>query len=725
MLDRVPLLLALSLLLCVVACDQANENNKLVWNNPYPIEQSQQSILYSAFSEQPKHLDPARSYSADEYTFIAQIYEPPLQYHYLLRPYRLTTLTATNLPEIRYYNSRNLEVPMTSTDIAYSEYVIHIQPNIYYQPHPAFARDAQGNFLYHALDAATIKNIYTLDDFAQHGTRELTAEDYVYQIKRLADPALQSPIAGLMSEYIVGFDEYAKHALQINDTVERHQLAMAGVEILDKYRYRIRIKGVYAQFKYWLAMSFFAPMPWEAEKLYAQAGMNERNINLDWYPVGTGAFMLAENNPNKRMRLVKNPHFHAEIYPAAGEAQDLALGLLADAGKPMPFIEQAIFTLEKENIPYWSKFLQGYFDSSGIKSDSFDQAISFQNGEAGLSDEMRAQDIQLSTSVESSIIYFGFNMLDPVVGGYSERARLLRQAISIAIDVEEYISIFRNGRGVAAQSPLPPGVFGYQEGIAGINPYVYDAPSDNASFEKTELVPQRKSIEYAKTLMKKAGYAQGVDPKTGQALLLYFDTLQSGPDAKAFLGWLRKQYAKIGIDLVIRNTDYNRFQDKMHKGSAQFFMWGWNADYPDPENFFFLLYGPHSKVLHKGENAANYQNPQFDRLFEQMKSMPDNTARAVVISQMNSLVQRDAPWVFGLYPKSFVLYHDWLSNVKPNLMANNTLKYKRIDAARRLEKRTQWNGARIWPLSLLLAALILFILPVVWLYKRQQRSAIL
>jgi ABC-type oligopeptide transport system, periplasmic component len=93
--------------------------------------------------------------------------------------------------------------------------------------------------------------------------------------------------------------------------------------------------------------------------------------------------------------------------------------------------------------------------------------------------------------------------------------------------------------------------------------------------------------------------------------------MDSGPDSKARLNWLRKQFNKLNIQLVIRGTDYNRFQEKMRNGNAQMFMWGWNADYPDPENFLFLLYGKNAKAVHGGENAANYQNELFDALFEQ------------------------------------------------------------------------------------------------------------
>jgi oligopeptide transport system substrate-binding protein len=134
------------------------------------------------------------------------------------------------------------------------------------------------------------------------------------------------------------------------------------------------------------------------------------------------------------------------------------------------------YSLEKETIPYWSKFLQGYYDSSGISSDSFDQAVQFTSGgDPQLTDSMREQDIHLITAVAASLWYVGFNMLDPVVGGLGEDRQKLRQALSIAFDYDEFISIFLNGRGIPAQGPIPPGLFGHVEGVAGLNPYVYEA----------------------------------------------------------------------------------------------------------------------------------------------------------------------------------------------------------------------------------------------------------
>ena len=697
------------ILLSQTACDISQ------LNNPYPKADSGQTVLYSSFAERPKHLDPAVAYSSDEYGFIGQIYEPPLQYHYLKRPYQLQPLTAASLPSVQYVDQHGQRLPETADEksIAYSDYIIDIKPGIYYQPHPAFSQDQYGKPLHHNLSTEQLQTIQTLADLPNRQTRELTAEDYVYQIKRLAYPKIQSPIAELMAGYIEGFAEFSQKTTGIAIQELKNQ-PLTGVTALNAHQYRIRIKGKYPQFQYWLAMPFFAPMPWEADAFYAQAELKNKNITLDWFPVGTGPYWLEENNPNRRMVLSKNPNYHPDFYPTEGDPGDREAGWLVDAGKQLPFVDKVIYTLEKETIPYWAKFLQGYYDASGIASDSFDQAVQFSgSGDPQLTPMMQEKQIQLQTSVSTSIFYMGFNMLDSVIGGDTESARKLRQAISIAVDYEEFIAIFANGRGIAAQGALPPEIFGHQEGQAGINPVVYDWENGK---------PKRKSIAVAKQLLTEAGYANGIDPKTGQALLLYFDTTAVGTDDRALMNWYRKQFEKLGIQLVIRGTDYNRFQEKMRSGAAQIFVWGWNADYPDPENFFFLLYGPNSKVKQGGENAGNYANPEFDRLFELMRNMQNGPERQQIIDRMQTILRQDAPWLFGYYPKDFSLLHAWYKNLKPARMISNRLKYSRIDTQLRERKREEWNRAEFWPLLIGFVVLGLAIYPAVKAYRRRQQQ---
>jgi oligopeptide transport system substrate-binding protein len=693
------------------------------WNSPYPAALTESTVLYSSFTERPKHLDPVRAYVSNEYEIIAQIYEPPLQYHYLARPYELVPLAAKEMPTAIYLDEAQHPLPADAPreEIAFTRYEIEIKRGVMYQPHPAFARDQSGRFRYHALTAEQLEPLYRLSDLEQTGTRELVADDFVYQLKRMAHPKLHSPIAGLMSQHIFGLKRYAKTlAREIaqqpdGEWFDLRAYPHPGVEAVDRYRYRITIVGKYPQLIYWLAMPFFSPMPWEAERFYAQPELADKNITLDWYPVGTGPFMLTENNPNRRMVLSRNPNFRGEPYPSKGEQQDKANGLLDDAGKSMPLIDSAIFSLEKETIPYWNKFLQGYYDTSPISSDAFDQAIQFTSaGNVEVTESLRDKGVELVTAVTTSIWYWGFNMNNETIGGASERARKLRLALSIAIDQEEFISIFVNGRGIPAQGPIPPGIFGHRAGRAGINPYVYRWENGR---------PKRRPLADAKTLLAEAGYPDGRNAETGKPLVLYFDTTATGPDDKARLNWILKQFAKLNIQLIIRATDFNRFQDKVRKGNWQILFWGWNADYPDPENLLFLLYGPNAKVGHDGENAVNYRNPRYDELFVRMKDMDNGPERQRVIDEMVEIARRDAPWIWGFHPQAYSLHHSWYRNVKPNLMANNTLKYKRILPQLRAEKRQRWNRPVLWPLAALGIVVAVSLIPALAAFRRRERMA--
>ena len=698
-----------------------------VWNAPQTKEKRSSNILFSSFNLPYKHFDPVVSYSKRESVIISNIYEPVVGYNYLKRPYLLEPLTLKEMPKIIYLDKNKNEVNEASAEVVYSFYTFSLQKGILYQNHPCFVKDKQGGIYYSELTTQDLESIDNPYDFEKHSTRELKAEDYLYAIKRMAVRQNHSPILDTIKEYIVGLDKFSKKITKIakerkGEILDLRPYNIEGVKIVDEYTFTITLKGKYPQFLYWMSMNFFAPIPWEADLFYQQKALVAKNITLNTFPVGTGAYYLAEYNPNRELRLVANPNYRDVFYPTLTEEEakksHVPKELLQDAGKKVPFIKEIHYALEKESIPVWNKFLQGYYDASGISSSAFDQAIQVNSGgEMGLSDSMRAKGIQLKSSIEPSIFYLAFNMLDPIVGGYSESAKKLRQAISIAQNEEEYISIFTNERGIPAQSPIPPSIFGHLEGKEGCNPYVYNWVDGKC---------RRKSIQEAKRLLAQAGYPNGISKETGKALVLYYDTTATGPDDKALMDWRRKQFAKLGIQLVIRGTDYNRFQDKVNKGKAQLFSWGWNADYPDPENFLFLLYGKNGAVVTKGAgvNSANYNNPEFNRLFEQMKSMENSPERLEIIKKMVKIAQEDAPWVWGMHQKSMALIHEWYGNVTPHAMSDDTLKYRKIDAKLRVKRQEEWNQPVLLPLVLFFLIPLLMAYPLYRAYQNRQREVI-
>ena len=702
-------------------------------NSPYRSEDKGKSIYYTTFDEAPKYLDPARSYYAAEYEFLAQIYEPLIQYHYLKRPYELIPLTAESVPSPVYYDSKGAKLPssVSPEKVKRVEYDIAIKKGIMYQPHPAFAKDSKGDYLYRNLKEDDLKNIVQIIDFPLTGTRELLVDDYIYQIKRLADPRLQCPIFPIIAKYVDGMAEFSEAIKKELESIraERKKTAGAaynqesdeklnpikidydkfplpGVVKKDDYNFTIILKNKYPQFAYWLAMSFFAPMPKEATDFYAQGVLADKNININRFPVGTGPYRIDNYKDNMEITMVKNENFHGETYPSEGEIGDKEKGLLKDAGKALPLIEKLVFKMEKENIPRWNKFLQGYYDASGISSDSFDQAITTTSeGMSDVSPLMKEKGISLNKSVSATTYYLGFNMIDNVVGGYDEKKQKLRQAISIAFDFEEFIEVFSNGRGLAAQGVLPPGIYGFKKDKEGINPYVYD-------WDEKSGKAKRKSIEEAKKLLSEAGYPDGRD-KDGKPLIINFDNAWTGADSVQTINWLKKRTKLIGIQLESRTTDPNRFFEKLSKGDMQVYFLGWNADYPDPENFFFLLYGPNSRVKTHGENTSNYDNKEFNKLFKEMENMDNSPERMAIIDKMNDILRKDSPWIWAYHPLSFSLAHNWVGNRKSNAMANNTIKYISINPEVRDELRYKWNRPVVWPFILTIVIFALALRPAI------------
>jgi ABC-type transport system substrate-binding protein len=721
---------ALAIPLLVSGCTEVS-------NNPHPSGSELTNTLYVPFYKRsPKYLDPTSSYSNDETPYTYQVYEPPYSYHYLKRPYELVGRSAQEVVSPRYLDKAGQALPddAPGEQIAETVFDIKIKPGIKFAPHPSLAKNANGDYIYHHLTREDLVGKYQITDFKETGTRELAADDFVYAIRRLATTRVKSPSFSTMADYIVGLKEYGEKIVQI-DKEMRSKLAptdrdlplldfreypFEGATALDAHTLRIRVKGKYPQFKYWLAMTFFSPIPWEAEKFYSQPGMVEKNLTLNYWPVGTGPFMLTEFTENRRHVLQRNPNFRGEPYPCEGEPGDKEKGYLDDCGKMIPFVDKVVFEIEKESVPLQAKFMQGYYDSPAIERLDYGTGYIVAMGDDKLKEkEFKDKGVKLPTTIEANNWYVGFNWLDPVVGKgktpeEAERNRKLRQALAIAIDWEEHVAIFERGQGVAAHGPLPPSLFGYREdGPSAFNPVVYRKGPDGK--------PVRRSIDEAKQLLVEAGYPNGRDAKTGQPLVLNFDYQNTAATAKALLDWYAKQFAKIGIQMEVRATDYNRFQDKMSKGTVQIYFWGWLADYPDAENFLFMLYGPNSKALTggNGENNSNYQSPEFDKLFERMKFLEDGPEKQLLIDQMIEITQKDAIWSFGYFPTSAAAYHQWISNGKPTQIVRNHIGYLRLDPALRAKKIAEWNKPVWWPMPLIVLLLILAVVPA-WMAWRKR-----
>jgi len=272
------------------------------------------------------------------------------------------------------------------------------------------------------------------------------------------------------------------------------------------------------------------------------------------------------------------------------------------------------------------------------------------------------------------------------------------------------------GNAISAQGPIPPGIPGSIEGEAGINPYIYDWVDGK---------PQRKSIEYAKQLMVEAGYPNGRDGETGEPLRIYID-IQSQESNHAIMNLTLRQLQCLGVQLDFRPADWNRTREKLMTGNTQIYSHGWIADYPDPENFLFLLYGPESPLVCScdGANNSNYEEPEFDELFKRMRVLQPGAERDQVLARMVELWRRDAVWMRALHPLEFYLNNEWVYNTKKPGIGKRTLKYIRIDSELRAKRQAEWNAPVVWPLVAFVLGVIALLVPGVLAYRRRQRERI-
>jgi ABC-type transport system substrate-binding protein len=238
-------------------------------------------------------------------------------------------------------------------------------------------------------------------------------------------------------------------------------------------------------------------------------------------------------------------------------------------------------------------------------------------------------------------------MEDPVVG----TNKPLRQAISLAINRDEYIKMFLNDRGIPANGPIPPTFPPYDPEFK--NPY------------------SRFDPDLALKKLKEAEIVRG-----GPIPRLVMDFGGADTTTRQMGEYYTAAFAKIGLDLAVEYNTWPKFQDKIKSKACQIFTLGWVADYPDAENFLFLFYG---KNVSPGPNNANYVNPEFDVLFEEATMTFDSPERQAEYRRLSQMVVEDCPWVFLFHPKGYTLYYDWVKNIHINLFVSGGLKYRRID----------------------------------------------
>ena len=569
-------------------------------------------VLHVGVTIAETSFDPQFASDASSDAVIANIFEAMLDYDYLARPVRLVPRTLEALPVVSDNGAT---------------YLCRIRKGIFFTPDAAFGGKP----------------------------RELTAEDYAYALKRLLDPAVKSPWLWLVEGKLVGGDEARAKAQRANRF--DYAAPMPGLEIVDRYTLRIRLKAPDLRFPYALAVPNTGAIAREVVDRYG--------VDIGAHPVGTGPFALSEYKRSSKTVLIANPQYRAVSYvpsaPLPAEMEAFARGL---AGKRLPMIGRIELNVIEEPQSRWLSFLDGQSDVMELLPPSFvDQALEIREHSAKLRPALAAKGIRHEELLRPNVWFAYFNMDDPVWGGYTKERIALRRAVALGFNAEEGIRVLRTGRAIPAQSPIPPGIAGYDASLR-TNAQRYDPAAARALLDAFGYKDRDGD-----------GYREQPD---GKPLTLERWSTTTSTQRQEDELW-KKNMDAIGIRLVIKKDKVPQLRLMAREGKIPFRHDGWNADYPDAENFMQLLYGPNAGQ----ENSARFRLPEFDKLYEEARRLPDSPQRTKLFDRMTELVIAYAPWRLTWHEVEDHFVHPWVLYYKPHPIRSQVWQFLDIDNSKR------------------------------------------
>ena len=397
-------------------------------------------------------------------------------------------------------------------------------------------------------------------------SRYVTAQDFVYSFNRVVDKSLNSPGLWIFSSVKHDDDHYAFTAL-------------------DDTTFQIELAKPFPPFLGILSMTYASVVPHEAVEYYGD--------DFRSHPVGTGPFKFQYWKENVKLVFRKNPNYFE--YDAVGER--------------LPYIDAVSISFLIDKQVAFLEFIKGKFDfMSGIDARYKDELLTYD----GNLRKKYEDKIELITEPYLNTEYFSF-FIDPNDELGPERAKALRQAVSLCIDREKMLRYLRNGIGEPGTGGMiPVGLPGHSSTIG----YGYD-------LKRAQRLVAENHLE---------GH------------LLQLSTVADYADIGKFV---QSQVEQIGLQCKMEVMPPATMRSMRSNGSLPFFRSSWVADYPDAENYLSLFVS--SNFAPSGPNYCHYTNPKYDKLFDKALLCNDLEQRARYYTEMDSLMMQDAPVVVLFY----------------------------------------------------------------------------
>jgi ABC-type transport system substrate-binding protein len=569
--------------------------------------QEEQKVLRYSFEIAETGFDPAQISDLYSRNVTANLFDAPLRFAWLGLPGTPEPNTAAALPEV-------------SAD--FRVFTVTIRPGIYFADDEAFGGQR----------------------------RELVAADYVYSIKRIADPRWKSPSFGELEEaHIVGLQALREQALKSGKF--DYDREIEGLQTLDRYRFRFRLERASPRFANGLAdPSIFGAVAREVVERYGDQIMA--------HPVGTGPFRLAQWRRSSRIVLERNPGYREERFPVAPESASEQQKRLAQqfAGRRLPMIDRVEISPIEESQPRWLAFLNGEHDLlERMPRDLIPLALSGTRSTPVL----QRKHIQTYRSPEIDVALIAYNVENPTIGGYTAEKVALRRALNLGLDTDELIRSIYKYQAFPAQTLVQPGVYGY-------DPQLH---TENGDYD-----PVR-----ANALLDLYGYRRGADGwrtlPDGSALELEVNV---EPDQRSRLTSeiFQRSFHALGVRVGFKTGKWPENLRLAQSGQFQIWFLAMSASGPDSEGIFRLGY---SGAI-GGFDLSRMAMPEFDREYRAFKELPDGPQRLELVRSMATLLVAYAPYKAIVHRYKLALAYPWVQGFYNAPFIRDWWRYIDVDA---------------------------------------------
>jgi len=567
-------------------------------------------VLRYAFEIAETGFDPAQINDTYSRTVTPHIFEGLFAYDYLALPVKLRPLLAEAMPEV-------------SAD--FKTYTVRLRPGVFFTPDPAF----------------------------KGKPREVVAEDFVYSLKRYADPAVKSPNwPEVEALHMVGLSALRQHAIAAKKAFN-YDRPIEGLRALDRYTLQIRLEQPRPRLPYTLAQNdLYGAVAREVVEAYGDAIME--------HPVGTGPFVLKQWRRNSLIVLEKNPAYREVLYdaePAADDAEGQAL-LARFKGRRLPMVDRVEVSIIEEGQPRWLSFLNKEHDLMFRVPPELTYSALPHNR---LAPNLAKRGMHLYRVLAADCAFTFFNMEHPVVGGYTPERVALRRAISLALDVEREIRMVRRGQADIAQSQVLPHTSGYDPQYKS-EMGEYDPSKANALLDI-----------YGYKDLDGDGWREQPD---GQPLVIEIATQ---PDS------LSRQYDelwKASFDALRIKTAFfpGKWPEQFKAARAgKLMLWylGTTASTPDGLGALARIYGPQSGA----QNLSRFKSAEFDALYERMELLPDGPEREALFLRAKRIQAAYMPVKTHVHRYMSDIAQPWLIGYRRPLFRNEFWQFIDIEPA--------------------------------------------